>query len=108
MSKSVSTSAALIAMTERVVKLQDELADMQGAYEKARNRAAQSKLSLYAMQKGMNRKNVQLDSLKAYMESHQQISIYRAEQKEARQRAAIEWFKTHPEDKPEGWDEKHS
>lgn len=106
MSKKRSTSAELKAMTVRVVRLTDELADTQFAYEGARNRAAQSKLDLQAAQRGIGRMGAKLRKLQDYMDSHQQTSIYREEQREAARQAAVEWFKTHPEDKKK-WEEKH-
>ena len=107
MSKRKSTSVALTAMTVRVIRLTDELADTQFAYESARNRAAQSKLDLQALQRGMKRKNAKLAKLMDYMDRHQQTSIYRAEEQEVARYKAREWFRLHPEDIPEGWEEEN-
>lgn len=80
MANEISTAAALNAMTDRFIMLQDELADTQGAYERVRNRAAQSKLDMQAAQRGIGRMRAKLDKLESFMESHQQTAIYRAQQ----------------------------
>lgn len=107
MSKKISSAAAAMKLSIRVVSLQDELADTQGAYEKARNRAAQSKLDLQATQRGISRMRAKLDKLEAYMESHQQTANYRAEQRLVQIEVARAWFVNHPDKIPDDWEELH-
>ncbi len=104
---SKTTGVAAIKLADKVFRLKKKLRKSEKRRKLANLKVAGLKLSQASDRIGMQRKRVQLEKLEAFMESYQQLSIYRAVQKQDALLKAEEWFKLHPEDRTKKWFSSH-